>query len=218
MSNDFLQFDVNKNNIMNNSDYLNSTHRKNGVYGGAGGAPSILHNKLFYQLSTMVAALGEALSGKGYTVSDVDIDDLMTVLQNIMTEADMGNYPTYDEMVAYVNSHISTLSFPRSLNVSGYQSIPSGTVAAPLIMQWAVGVWDPANSSELTQTIVFPIAFPTTCLFAEVSTQIESASIYIDHWYQSLPPERTYVTVQRQRHDIKSYAVRTRPVVTAFGY
>jgi hypothetical protein len=217
MPNNILQFDVNKNDIMSVIDYLRSSSRINGYLSGINS--SNINNRIFYQISTMMAALGAVMSAKGYTIRDANITALVLVLSKIMTKADMASYSTTVQMRKYVNSHVQALSFSRFLGNSGFQSIPSGiTGQLPLIMQWAVGVWDPANNSEPTQTIVFPIQFPTNCLFAKVSTQIESASIYIDHWYQSLPPERTYVTVQRQRYYTKSYAVRTRPVVTAFGY
>jgi len=81
-SNNFLQFDVNKNNIQSIADYVASTYRTGGVTSGV--APSSIHNRLFYQLSTMVAALGTALANKGYTVSDDSIANLTTLLQSVI--------------------------------------------------------------------------------------------------------------------------------------
>ena len=51
---DFLQFDSDKANIMDDANYALSTYRTGGCVSGV--APSNTHNKLFYQLSTFVAA------------------------------------------------------------------------------------------------------------------------------------------------------------------
>ena len=100
MSNNFQQFDVNKNNLLSDSAYTSSAVRKAGV--STGSAASNLHNKLFYQLSTMVAALGETMSGKGYVVSDSSLATLITVLNNIMTVADMTPYISVSTLAGYL--------------------------------------------------------------------------------------------------------------------
>ncbi|HEY3987931.1 MAG TPA: hypothetical protein VGM02_01450 [Acidobacteriaceae bacterium] len=49
---------------------------------------AVLANKLFYQVSTMVAALGTMLADKGFTNSDSNFNQLVSVLSNIVTTAD----------------------------------------------------------------------------------------------------------------------------------
>ena len=106
-SNNFLQFDPNKNNIQGDSDYNSSSYRQNGCQAGV--APSLTHNKLFYQVSTMTAALGAAMAAKGYTISDADISALITAFGNIMTKADMTPYSTTLAMEAWVEAYVASL-------------------------------------------------------------------------------------------------------------
>lgn len=59
--------------------------------GGAGldeNFPSNTANKLFYQISTFVAAFAQALANKGYNVSDASLAILTGVLANVLTNAD----------------------------------------------------------------------------------------------------------------------------------
>jgi hypothetical protein len=46
-------------------------------------------NKLFYQLSTGLTALMLAMAGKGFVTSDANLAQLVTVLANIQTTADL---------------------------------------------------------------------------------------------------------------------------------
>lgn len=78
MSTNFLQFDENQVNIMSDMDYANDTQRENGVIPGI--APSALHNKLYYQTSTMAAAFGQYMSNRGFTVSDANFAALVDVI------------------------------------------------------------------------------------------------------------------------------------------
>ena len=79
MTSNFLQFDPNLSNIMNDGDYSSDTYRINGVVGGI--ADSALHNKLYYQTSTMAAALGTALSDLGQTITDTNVSGLIASLK-----------------------------------------------------------------------------------------------------------------------------------------
>lgn len=89
MSNDFLQWNPSQINQQSSSAYLADSQRLNGAVSGL--FPSILANKLFYQSTTMVAALGQMMSNKGYVISDADIAVLTTALANILTKADFGS-------------------------------------------------------------------------------------------------------------------------------
>lgn len=78
MSSNFLIFDENEQNMLSDGDYNSSTQRQDGVVPGL--AQSALHNKLFFQTSTMCAALAEVLSNQGNTVQDSDYSGLVDAL------------------------------------------------------------------------------------------------------------------------------------------
>lgn len=80
-SNNFLVFDENQANMVDDVTYAALDYRANGARQGV--APSNVHNKLFYQTSIMAAALGQLLANRGYTVSDADFDALVAVLGNL---------------------------------------------------------------------------------------------------------------------------------------
>lgn len=77
-SNTFLPFDPAGSNMFNDTDYLTSADRSNGVKDGI--AIPRLHNKLFRQLSYMAVALANYVVSKGYDATDVDLD---TLSQNV---------------------------------------------------------------------------------------------------------------------------------------
>lgn len=83
-----LQWNPTAVNQENDATYLTDTQR----LGGAAN-PSLfdarLANKLFYQLTTYVTALGQMLANKGYTTSDASLSVLTNVLANIQTTADI---------------------------------------------------------------------------------------------------------------------------------
>ena len=88
MSNNFLQWNPAAINQQDDSTYTVDAMRTGGAVTGI--FASDLANKLFYQCTTMVSALGESLSNKGYTISDASISTLITALSNILTKADFG--------------------------------------------------------------------------------------------------------------------------------
>jgi hypothetical protein len=89
-SSNLKQFNPTKANQLNDTDYNNSSYRQNGAVAGV--APSEVHNKLFYQLSTFIAAFGAMMAAKGYTISDSVYADLITELDDVITTADMEAY------------------------------------------------------------------------------------------------------------------------------
>lgn len=84
-SSDFLQWNPAANNQENDAAYSADTLRANGIPSGVGGsgvlAPSLTHNKLYYQLSTMVAALAQFGANQGQTMSDANLTNLVTALE-----------------------------------------------------------------------------------------------------------------------------------------
>ena len=92
MSN-FLQWNPNLVNQENDTQYAADSMRA----GGAGDPaifPSATANKLFYQLSTFVAAFAQALTNKGYVITDASLPNLAAQLANVITAVDMAPYLT----------------------------------------------------------------------------------------------------------------------------
>lgn len=85
-STNFKVFNPNLTNMMDDNTYNTSGYRLNGAVSGL--APSNIHNKLYYQVTTMTAAFAQALANKGFTVSDDNFNNLVTVLSNIALQTD----------------------------------------------------------------------------------------------------------------------------------
>jgi hypothetical protein len=88
MSNNFLQWNPAAVNQQTDGAYATDPMRTGGAVSGI--FPAELANKLFFQCTTMVSAFAEALSNKGYNMSDADISTLITALSNVLTKADFG--------------------------------------------------------------------------------------------------------------------------------
>jgi hypothetical protein len=103
--------------------------------------------------------------------------------------------------------------FANNLTGSGYQRLPGG-----LIIQWCAG--GGANGGyESTQGVNFPIAFPSACLHAQVTTRLSSATTAGDAFWQLIgSPTTTGVTVQRQITGSPSDNAFSWPYVLAIGY
>jgi len=114
--NNFFQFDEDLNNIMGTFDYSNNLTRIGGLLKGK--ASSNLHNKLFYQVSTMVAGIGQMMCNKGYDMDDSSISTLITQLSNIMTQADMSIYSTTAQMMAAIASALGSYSTTSQMNTA----------------------------------------------------------------------------------------------------
>jgi hypothetical protein len=91
MSSNFLQWNPNSANQESDAQYTLDTMRT----GGAGDPaifPSNTANKLFYQLSTFTAAFAQALSNKGYTITDTSLNNLAAQRANVITAVDLVPY------------------------------------------------------------------------------------------------------------------------------
>ena len=75
-----VQFNQSKTNIMDDPTYSSSI--QNGIPSGL--ADSSLHNKLFYQLSTVVKALTDFVNDEGYDTQDTDIELLKENIKNAL--------------------------------------------------------------------------------------------------------------------------------------
>lgn len=92
-----------------------------------------------------------------------------------------------------------------SLATNGYQKLPSG-----LILQWCVGT---ASSSETSQTVNFPITFPTAVLNVQVTTYAPSTA---DRMIQTTSWTTSAVTVYL--NSIGGAGGNVTPYVFAIGY
>jgi hypothetical protein len=142
----FYQFDPSKNNMQSDAAYSSSSFRSQGAQTGV--ASSSAHNKLFYQLSTMVAALAQMMEAKGYTMEDTSIATLVTELSNIMTEVDMADYASQAQLAGYIQKQaviIKTISYVIS-PTDFYKTLEANSATAltftlPLYTSVASGAW-----------------------------------------------------------------------------
>lgn len=86
MANDFLVFNPAGNNALSQASYNANSARLNGITPGI--APKELYNKLFLQVSTMSAALGEIMNDYGLDASDSNFTALKTALENAFLSMD----------------------------------------------------------------------------------------------------------------------------------
>ena len=86
-STNFLQWNPTESNQETDAAYEADSLRSGGIQLN-NLLPSIMLNKLFYQQSTMNAALAQMLVNKGYSPMDTSVSALAAVLANILTNAD----------------------------------------------------------------------------------------------------------------------------------
>src|SRR5258708_5601355 len=111
-STNFLQWNNASANQENDAAYAADSLRTGGAATNAP-FPSPTANKLFYQVSTAIAALMQAMANKGYVVSDANLTTLIAVLANIRTIADGYPLPT-DLLTATTSGSISvSTAFPQ---------------------------------------------------------------------------------------------------------
>ena len=125
-----IQFNPTQANQESDSAYAADSTRSGGAGTGSVFASS-LANKLFYQLSTFVAAFGNMMALKGYSLSDANVTTMQGVLANLITSADInGNLVS----VAYAPSVV----FNCGTN-NGFQITLTGNVTSSTFSGMAVG-------------------------------------------------------------------------------
>jgi hypothetical protein len=139
----FLQWNPAAANQETDSAYSSDTMRSGGA-ANPSVFPSATANKLFYQLSTFVAALAQALATKGYAMSDSSLSTLTSTMASVITSADLAPYaplaspaltgtPTAPTQTGTDNStRLATTAFVKG---QGYAPLASpgltGTPTAP---------------------------------------------------------------------------------------
>lgn len=157
----FQQFNPTQANQDSDAQYTIDTLRTGGAATN-GICPSVSFNKLAYQLSTFVAALGQSLANKGYTVSDVSLANLTTVLANLITKADLGASITtvgYATAVSFNAATISPilgvfeLTLTGNVSSSALSNFTPGQVIIFIVVQDGVGgrtfAWPPQVTGGL---------------------------------------------------------------------
>jgi len=91
-SSNFLRFNPNEINTISDNAYSLNGQRLGGLQGGI--APSALHNKVYFQASTMTSALGQVLADQGFNVSDHDYNGLVSALSSVIGSAATAVYPS----------------------------------------------------------------------------------------------------------------------------
>lgn len=71
-------------NTYNDSEYQNATQRQTGVIPGM--AISRMHNKMYFQWSTMATAIAQFLVSKGYDCMDDDIQGIQDALESVVID------------------------------------------------------------------------------------------------------------------------------------
>jgi hypothetical protein len=109
----------------------------------------------------------------------------------------------------------TAMGFTVTTNANGTcLTIPASTQTYKL--QFAEGS---DSASEGSQTVTWPVAFGTSCLFAIAGTRISSASDTSDAAWQLVgAPGTATATVYRQKMGDGSITTSSRPTVIAFGY
>ena len=182
--------------------------------------PSPTFNKFSYQTSIGVKALMDMLTNKGYSPTDgsavpaTALANLIGVLANIMTQADMAPFarllsPTFTGVpqaptpaagdnstkiatTAFVAALLG-LGFTFSIGNNGYIKFP--TALGGFTIQWMQGGGQ-GGGAGFQHVMTFPTPFPTACLHVQLTTQIEAQHNDGGEWYQVLgQPTRTNCTV-----------------------
>jgi len=102
--------------------------------------------------------------------------------------------------LASLATALTNLGFSNSLGSSGYQKLPGG-----LILQWG----KTSNfSSETSQSVTFPIAFPNACLNAGTTLIIPAATSSYDQFSQVVgTPSTTGMSIMCQQVTNYTYPV-----------
>lgn len=130
----------------------------------------------------------------------------------------MAGYSTAEGNILYINFANDfgngcmigkQLAESISLNGNGYIKLQSG-----LILQWGFGNY---NRNFQFETYNFPIAFPNTCLFVNVGTQMSGGGNAEDIWYQLSSYSSTQFTCIQQSSGTTGIA-SLRVTFIAIGY
>lgn len=213
-STNIQQWNPGKINQENDAAYTADPQRTGGAISGVFG--SQLANKLFYQVSTVNAALAKMMANKGYTISDADFTNLVGALNNILTFVDVptifnnaaltgnptaptppdGDNDTSIATTAFINRLLGAFSGFEFVHVGTTGHIKFPAIFGGFIIQWFAGSPD-TTSGETSATKFFPLPFPVECLNVQLTMQ-QSNGPAADCWYQLISFSPTSVTIFKQ--------------------
>lgn len=180
----FIQWNPTAANQETDSQYAADSQRSGGATN-----PSVfdarLANKLFFQLSTAVAALCQAMANKGFTMSDASLASLTTQFQNILTTADG-------------KSSMRTVTYAANLVLdcslaTGFYVVLTGNVTSITILNYGPGT--PltiafAQDSVGGRTVAFPgsVSGGGSVYPSPFSTSVQQFQCLPDDLFHALTP------------------------------
>lgn len=129
-STNFIQFNPTQSNQESDAAYAADALVTGGVQLN-NPLPSVFLNKLWYQLSTFVAAFAQMLVAKGYSPTDTSVSTLAAVLANVLTNADT-------QPAQLVVTYSPTAQFNRALAQSFVMYL-TGALTAPTLVNPLAG-------------------------------------------------------------------------------
>lgn len=225
--NNFVQWNPGQVNQETDEQYSEDPLRTGGAISGAI-FPDPTANKLFYQLSTFIAAFAQMMQTKGFDMSDADKNSLSASLSNIITENDIDGLapilspkfkgsPTVptppDGDATQLIPNTAWVAGLNSLGASGFQKFPSG-----LMLQWITGPVDPADASTPSHNLNWATAFKNVCLMCVVSMNLASFSNRAQVWYQTIGFTKLGLTYMRQAAPDATNSVTTQAYIFAIGF
>ena len=183
MANNFIQFNSNKNNMMDDTTYAQQAPL--GIVGGGGTkADSKLHNKLFYQTSSFVKAFSDVIEYLGRDMSDSDISQLAQSILYSQQNASI-NYYRWDKIV---------FSIPFSI-FSNLLEDPSSDPTVPqtgikqLLFQYQVDSLTQEEKDAQSKLFTFPYAF-SSLFYVFISTDLSSFGEFDTRLYWNILNQR----------------------------
>lgn len=176
MTSNFLQFDASGTNLLSDVSYAANAFRANGFPVGVI-LPSDLHNKYLYQTTTMVAALGTALSNAGENVADSNLAGLVSSISNVFSNGLPAGYINGPPPQWASITSLSILAGLRCRSSDNTTDIATaGTLTLSISVTGANGL-DVGTVSANTWYYVYLIKNPTTGAVASLFSLVnESAS------------------------------------------
>lgn len=150
----------------------------------------------------------EVYSGQGSIPAATSTTAGITKVLNVLNSTDVGSALSAAQGKALNDRFVNDFVNLKSGN--GYQKLPSG-----IIIQWCKGV--ASTTFDQDQTVVFPIAFPNSCIGIFVSTIGLSQSL-TDGWYQERSFNSSSCVVNSQGTGTGSLSGGIVPRIFAIGY
>ena len=135
-TNNFIQFNSNKTNMMDDSTY--SAKASQGIVGGGTIADSTLHNKLFYQTSTFIKAFTEFMNEYNIDATDENLEKLKQNIEDALVQKVVNILKTTSG-ASNPNTHVNIFkNQAEKTRISGYISF--GDPYDNFIIQFGIAI------------------------------------------------------------------------------